>query len=468
MPADSRPNVVVFFTDQQRHDTTGLHGNPLGLTPNFDRVASAGTHLYHHFTCAPVCGPARACLQTGTYISRNGVVTNGKTPWNENLPCLGQTFRDAGYATGYIGKWHLSNAGDTGPVPTDQRGGYEHWLAANALEHTSSDYRTRLWDADNQPHDLPGYRVDALTDASIRFINDKKDQPFFLMTSYLEPHHQNHVDDYPPPDGYRQMYDGRWVPPDLAALPTHDPALSNPESAVGGSAHAHLGGYCGMVKRLDEAFGRVMDALKSLGLTDNTIVCFTSDHACHFKTRNAEYKRTCHESSIRVPGLLTGPGFVGGGQRREPVSLVDLPPTLIDAAGLDVPDTMQGRSVRRLIQGHEPDWPTEAFVQVCDATPGRAIRTSRWKYAVTADDGFDRHARHHDAYAETHLYDLLYDPHELTNMIDVESHAVVRDACRARLLRRMAEVGEPEPTIHQPAELRPAGQRKVTQDEAAA
>src|SRR5690606_5952672 len=101
------------------------------------------------------------------------------------------------------------------------RGGYQDWLAANCLEMTSDAYRTRLWDESDRPVDLPGYRVDALADAAIRYIHErsKEDQPFFLFVSFLEPHHQNHLDDYPPPDGYRQMYTGRWTPPDLAALP---------------------------------------------------------------------------------------------------------------------------------------------------------------------------------------------------------------------------------------------------------
>src|SRR5690606_15354483 len=109
-------------------------------------------------------------------------------------------------------------------------------------------------------------------------------------------------------------------------------------AALGGSAPGHLGGYWGMVKRLDEAFGRLLDALQSLGLADDTILLFTSDHGCHFQTRNsagrvAEYKRSCHESSIRVPALFAGPGFAGGGQLQQLVSLVDLPPTLLDACG---------------------------------------------------------------------------------------------------------------------------------------
>ena len=133
--------------------------------------------------------------------------------------------------------------------------------------------------------------------------------------SFLEPHHQNDHDSYPAPTGYREKYAGRWVPPDLAALPDWEwmQGSKHPNATLmGGSTHHQLGGYCGMVKRLDEAFGRVMDALRSLGLEDDTIVLFTSDHGCHFKTRNSEYKRSCHDSSIRVPTLSPGPGFRGG------------------------------------------------------------------------------------------------------------------------------------------------------------
>ena len=122
-----------------------------------------------------------------------------------------------------------------------------------------------------------------------------------------------------------------------------------------------------MVKRLDEALGRVLDALKSLDLLDNTIILFTSDHGCHFKTRNAEYKRSGHESSIRVPTALHGPGFNGGGQLQQLVSLVDLPPTLLDAAGIPVPEEMQGRSILPLTRGETDGWPEEVFVQISES-----------------------------------------------------------------------------------------------------
>jgi arylsulfatase A-like enzyme len=439
-----QPNVIVFFTDQQRWDTSGLHGNPLELMPNFDRAAQAGTHIFHSFTCQPVCGPARSCLQTGRYATATGCWRNA-IPLPPATTTLAHHFRNAGYTTGYIGKWHLAGAE---PVSVEQRGGYEYWLASNVLEFTSQPYRTVIYDKDNQPVVLPGYRIDALTDAAIRYIDDHQAEPFFLFLSYLEPHHQNDLDDYPPPVGYRERYTGRWVPPDLAAL--------------GGSAHQHLGGYYGLVKRLDEAFGRLLDALQSLGLRDDTIVLFTSDHGCHFKTRNSEYKRSCHESSIRVPTMLCGPGFDGGGQLRQLVSLIDLPPTLLDAAGIDVPTEMQGRSILPLLRG-SADWPEEVFVQISESQVGRAVRTQRWKYGVTAPDKNGSKDPSSERYVEEYLYDLQADPYELNNLVGRASHEEVAAVMRQRLLRRMVDAGEAEPVI-EPAELRPSWFRVSIED----
>jgi len=446
-----RPNVVVFFTDQQRWDTTGVHGNPCDLTPNFDRMAHEGTHLPHFFTCQPVCAPARSCLQTGQYATTTGVFRNG-IGLRPDAVTLATCFRQAGYATAYIGKWHLARTRTSGAVPAEERGGYAEWLGANALEGVSEPYHTVLFDNEDKRVELPGYRVDALTDAAIRYVGRHRGDPFLLFLSFLEPHHQNHLDDYVPPDGYRERYTGRWLPPDLAAL--------------GGSAHQHLGGYCGVVRRLDEALGRLLDALKSLRLDGRTIVLFTSDHGCHFKTRNGEYKRSCHESSIRVPAALRGPGFDGRGQARGLVSLVDIPATLLDAAGLPVPETMQGRSVLPLLQGTAEDWPEEVFVQISEAQVGRAVRTRRWKYAVHAPDKHGGRDMGSDRYEEECLYDLECDPYELTNLLGLESHQQVLHTMRGRLLRRMVAAGEPAPEIV-PGPSRPGGQRRVSAEEAA-
>jgi arylsulfatase A-like enzyme len=165
-----------------------------------------------------------------------------------------------------------------------------------------------------------------------------------------------------------------------------------------------------MVKRLDEALGRLRDALRSLSLLDNTIVLFTSDHGNHFKTRNAEYKRSCHDACIRVPGALGGPGFEGGGRLQSFVSLVDLPPTLLDAARLAVPPEMQGRSLLPLLRGETEGWPGEVFLQISESQVGRAIRTRRWKYSVVAPGMRGSEVAGADRYVEECLYDLHADP----------------------------------------------------------
>jgi arylsulfatase A-like enzyme len=441
-----QPNVVVFFTDQQRADTTGAHGNPMGITDNFDMMAANGTHCANAFTCQPVCVPARLSLQTGKYASTYGSYNNSKgLPDGEKT--LGHYFREAGYRTGYIGKWHLAKAN---PVPVESRGGYDYWLGGNSVEAFSDSYTSILYDNDGKEVRLPGYRADSYADASIRFIDENKDRPFFLMTSWLEPHFQNNDDNFPPPEGYEEKYaKDYWIPPDLRAL--------------GGTAARHLPGYYGMVKRLDECLGRVRDALRSLNLLENTIIVFTADHGCHFKTRNSEYKRSCHDSSTRIPLAFSGPGFEQGGKLREMISLIDVPPTLLDACGIPVPDGMQGRSITKLIN-REPrakeEWPEEVLIEFCD-NPfiGRAVRTSRWTYSVKRRvEGLD--VSKEWVFAEECLYDNQSDPWQLDNLITAQSYSEVKSVMRERLLKRMAEAGEPAPEIIE-AETVPSGQRHV-------
>ena len=447
--AQKRPNVIVFFTDQQRWDTTGVHGNPLDLTPNFDRLARAGTDVHTSITCQPVCGPARACLQTGMYATETGCYRND-VPLPADSRTLAHYFGEAGYDTAYIGKWHLSDEG-AGPVSKAQRGGYDYWLASNILEFTSDAYDMVMYDGDGAAQKLPGYRVDAQTDAMIRYINDHQNRPFFLFSSFIEPHHQNHRNDYPAPPGYAERYRGRWLPPDLAAL--------------GGSSHQHMAGYLGMIKRLDEALGRLVDALISLDLLEDSIILFTSDHGNHFKTRNAEYKRSCHDASVRVPTMLYGGPFTGGGRITQLVSLIDLPPTLLDAAGVPAPDVMSGTSILPLARGEAVDWQEEVFIQMSEAQLGRAIRSKRWKYAVTAPNGDGWDDASSDHYVETELYDLLADPEELHNRAGLETHRAVCDVLRSRLIRRMLEAGEDEPIIEPAPAVLGSGQLLVDIEE---
>jgi arylsulfatase A-like enzyme len=428
----ARPNVLVFFTDQQRFDTTGVHGNPHGLTPHFDRMAREGVHVEHSFTCQPVCAPSRAALQTGRYPTATGCFRNG-IPLPAGEPTLAHRFAAAGYQTAYMGKWHLADDDVAGPVRPEQRGGYERWLASNLLEFTSDAYETTLHDERGEPHDLPGYRADALTDAAISYLRQDRDRPFFLFLSYLEPHHQNSRDDYPAPHGYADRYPDPWLPGDLAALD--------------GNTREHLAGYYGMVRRVDECLGRVRGTLDELGLADDTVVLYTSDHGCHFKTRNDEYKRSCHDASIRVPTALTGPGFDSGQPVRRLVSHIDLPPTLLDVAGIAMPPEMDGHSLLPVVRGEPDPRPDDVVVQISESQVGRALRTPRWKYAAVAPgaDGWTTPAA--ERYVDSHLYDLDADPHELHDLVDSPAHRDVLAQLRDRLVERIVEAGEKRPEI---------------------
>ena len=221
-----------------------------------------------------------------------------------------------------------------------------------------------------------------------------------------------------------------------------------------------------MIKRLDEALGRLLDALRSLDMLDDAIILFTSDHGCHFKTRNAEYKRSCHDASLRVPTALHGGPFTGGGRVSQLVSLIDLPPTLLDAAGISIPDEMQGRSILPLLKGEADDWHDEVYAQISESQVGRTIRSRRWKYAVTAPDKDGWNDAGSESYIESALYDLLADPYELVNLAGYASHRAVSDVLGGRLIKRLTAAGEAEPII-EPAPLNEGvgGQLRVTAEE---
>jgi arylsulfatase A-like enzyme len=439
-----KPNVLVFFTDQQRWDTVGCYGNPLGLTPNLDEMAGRGTRLDRAFTVQPVCGPARACLVTGKYATETGCWRNSLALPGD-VPTTARAFRAAGYSANYIGKWHLANAkcegatlGKQEPVPPEKRGGFDdYWLAADVLEFFSAPYQLRLMDQDGKTVERAGYRVDAQTDIVIEFLEreaKQRERPFFLTVSYLEPHFQNDVDEFVAPNGYAEEIAKRiWVPPDLAAL--------------GGSTKHHLPGYYGCVKSLDENLGRVLRFLSKTGLDNDTVVLFCTDHGCHFKTRNGEYKRSCHESSIRVPAVFQGPGFDRGAVVHELTSLLDWPATLLDSAELPPLPGQRGRSVLPLLHGRGTDWPKDVLVQISESQVGRAVRTDRWKFGVDAPgrNGWDEPAS--DSYVEEYLYDLEKDPYELNNLAGQEGTRDTTNKLATILKRRMVEAGEKEPDI---------------------
>ncbi|MHB9032303.1 MAG: sulfatase-like hydrolase/transferase [Anaerolineae bacterium] len=436
------PNIVFLFSDQQRWDTCGCYGQPLDITPNLDRLAAQGVRFEYAFTCQPVCGPARACLQTGKWATEVGCHTNHRMlPMQETT--IAHQLAARGYDTAYIGKWHLASTGAKGgpddftvsPIPPERRGGYDYWLASDVLEFTSHSYDGHMFDGAGQARYFPEgrYRVDALTDWALEYLAGRgHNKPFFLFVSYIEPHHQNDHGHFEGPHGSKEKFRDFVVPGDLAGTE--------------GDWQQEYPDYLGCIHSLDENVGRVCDALDSLGLADNTLLVYTSDHGSHFRTRNAEYKRSCHDSCIRIPLIMRGPGFRGGKIPQDLVSLIDLPPTLLAAAGADIPAGLRGHNLQILLNDPPANWPDEVFLQISESQCGRAIRTRRWKYSVRAPDktGSDPSS---EVYVEDFLYDLESDPHERTNLVLEPGLAEVRCKLAYTLARRMAAAGEAEPLI---------------------
>ncbi|MFW5996721.1 MAG: sulfatase-like hydrolase/transferase [Lentisphaeria bacterium] len=445
--SNERPNIIFFFTDQQRWDTCGCYGQKLPVTPNLDRMAEEGVQFEHAFTCQPVCGPARACLQTGKYASQIDCPTNHRL-LPQDHKTIAHWLSDAGYEVGYLGKWHLASFGPRGgkddfrthPVPLERRGGYkDFWLASDALEFTSHSYDGHMFDQDGNRREFPAgrYRADVLGDWTLEYLDSRtREQPFFLFLSFIEPHHQNDNNRYEGPTGSAEQWKDYEVPGDLLE--------------TDGDWRENYPDYLGCCNALDRNLGRIRDKLEELGIADNTLIIFTSDHGSHFRTRNGEYKRSCHDGAIRVPLVIDGPGFRGGKNITELVSLIDLPPTLLASAGLEVPAYMRGQALNQLTWEQECDWRDDVYLEISESHVGRALRTQRWKYEVwypEAETGAVPKAPD-GVYRECYLYDLDADPYEKNNLVDTPEYAEVRQELATKMCRRLRESGEAEnPTI---------------------
>jgi arylsulfatase A-like enzyme len=429
----------MIISDQFRADNLGALGrNPMNLTPNLDQMASRGVLFCNAYCNQPVCAPARASIFTGQYPSRHTVWHNGPG-LPEGATTLASVLRQAGYSANYMGKWHLAPNDATpatrGPVPPHQRGGFlDLWEAANTLEFTSTAYEGNLYDNDSKPIHWSGqYRTDFMTDRAQRFLRSAR-QPFLLVLSYLEVHHQNSTDTYDPPKEFKGKYPNPFIPPDLRPLP--------------GSWPSQLSDYYGCVGKMDETVGTIRKTLSETGLDKNTILLFTSDHGCHFKTRNAEYKRSPHDSSIHIPLVIEGPGFNRGLQVSELVSQVDLMPTLLQALGLSVPAPVQGHSFLPLLERRTEGWRNEVYFEMSEFVTGRGLRTPQHTYAVSAPKmpGW-RSVPRADKYVEYMLYDNYADPCQHVNLIGRTEARGITESLRDRMLARIQEAGDPSTAI---------------------
>jgi|GEM_PF-148283 len=454
------PNILIVIADQFRWDCVGAYGlNPMGVTPNIDSIARRGAAFQNAVTNQPWCSPSRACLFTGQYGTRNGVWKLGPG-LRPDSTTLATVLRSHGYTTNYIGKWHLAphtaNSAKVDPlgrhglgyVPPQYRGGFlDLWQASNVLELTTHPYEGNLWDADGKVIHYDGiYRVDFLTQLAVQFLKQKHEKPFLLVVSQLEPHEQNDEDRPVPPKKYAGKYVNPFVPHDLRALP--------------GMWQELLPDYYGGIKAIDDSVGVLLKTLSEQGLAENTIVVILSDHGNHFLTRTyEEWKCTPHESSIHIPLLIQGPGFDHSGMVPEVVSMVDVTPSLLDAVGVKIPDTVQGRSFMPVLRSPEgrSSWRQEAFIQFAESAIGRALRTNKWTYCAIDPNRDGMAAPNSSTYQEYQTYDLQTDPHQLINMVgrretgnwDEFSNRSDVDDLRERLRSRIVEAGEGNPVVTQ-------------------
>jgi len=444
-----RPNIVLYCSDQLRTDFIGAYNeNSMTKTPNLDSMVRRGSSFKYAVTNQPLCSPSRACMITGRYATETGEWKIA-TGMRDDLPTLASVLRENGYTANFIGKWHLMKADHKthagyGWVPLEHRHGFlDLWEGANEFEHTTHPYYGTIWDSDGKEITYKDeYRVDFITDRAVKFLKQPQEKPFLLYISQLEPHQQNDLGRVVAPKGYAERYKNPWVPADVRGLP--------------GDWQEQLPDYYGCAEKIDESVGTILKTLEEQGLLDNTIVAFISDHGCQFKTRNTEYKRSPHDASIRIPFSLQGPGLDRSVVRDEIVTMIDLTPTLLAAAGIAAPASMKGRNALPLFASREAQeaWDNTAYIQISESMVGRAIRTPQWCYCVADRSKIGTETPASAQYDEYQMYNLSDDPAQQVNLIAREEYREQAARLRALLLKKMSEAGEEVAEIT-PAHLYP-------------
>ncbi|MBQ7366312.1 MAG: sulfatase-like hydrolase/transferase [Spirochaetaceae bacterium] len=451
---EKRPNIIFYFTDQQRSDTCGCYGQPLPITPYLDQLASEGVCFENAFSPQPVCGPCRAIFQTGKYATDTGCFRNS-IALPQQVKTVANWLEEAGYQTAYIGKWHLASEGELekkphqdyqiAPIPLHLRGGYKgFWRTADVLEFTSDGYGGYVFDEDMNRRDFTGYRADCITDFALEFFDSTvknswegtEGRPFFMTISHIEPHHQNGAHHYQGPEGSKADFADFVPPEDLKVL-------------GGGDWQEEYPDYLGACASLDKNLGRLVARLKELGIYDNTVIIFAADHGSHFKTRNRDsklrgyddYKRTGHDSALKVPLVISGGSFSGNKGYRESqlVSTESLPKTIMALAGVDVGDAMIGENLLDVVEKKDDNRKNQVFAQISESKVGRCIRTAEYLYAVYAPDkdgGLDMNS---SVYADDYLYHLPTDPHQLVDVVADPAHSQAKAQLRQSLLAWIQE-----------------------------
>jgi arylsulfatase A-like enzyme len=449
---DTRPNIVVVVVDDMRFDEFGLGGHPYLETPGVDALARRGTHFANAYHTTPLCSPNRACILTGQYASRHGIVDNTSRSYaSHRLPTFARELQRASYDTAHVGKWHMGND----PTP---RPGYSTWVSFAGQGHVADP---ELFE-DGRLRRVPGYVTDLLSDRAVEFVSRKRAAPFMLYLGHkaIHPEIQQRDDGsvdvassegFVPAARHRGRYAGRkfprranYGPAASGAKPMLDAVLAEKRSpsirnAFGaavldeGVSDETIQQRAEMMLSVDEGIGRLVTALEERGVFENTLFVFMSDNGSFFGEHGLSIERRFpYEESVRCPLVVSHPARVDPGRGVSAFALsIDIAPTLLDAAGLAIPPGVQGRSLLPhlagpptggrdafLIEyhGHENPFPWIANIDY------RAVRFGRYKYI--------RWVRHDDAHE---LYDLEADPLERRNLADDPTSAPLVAQAREKL-----------------------------------
>jgi arylsulfatase A-like enzyme len=447
----TRPNILFICTDQQRYDSLGVNGNPVCQTPNLDRLAAAGMNFTRAFTVSSLCSPARASLLTGLYPHNHGMTDNcnaRQVSTRELSPALITFPQLLKYRTGYVGKWHVGQKrtpldwGFDDYIPGE--GWHEWWPEGVQLEKESAmrlPYAPEKPMAARVPLPLEAYPEYQRASAAIALLEGYARQcaPFLLCLDFFAPHYPHYL-----PEPYASMYDPaalpRWVNFADALPEVHEGTrwLKQRWGVSDWETCAEIvAAYYGHVTCLDHQIGRVLEALDRMGLARDTLVVFTSDHGDLTGAHGILQKGAVgYDELYRIPLIARWPGVVEMGVECDGlVELSDLMPTLLEVAGVGVPQGLDGRSMAPLLQGGMPmDWRQEVFAEYLGSQNGdialKILRTAEYKLVLSAS-GPDE------------LFDLKKDPGELENRIGDPAYGAVRRDLAGRLHRRMRISGDP-------------------------
>jgi arylsulfatase A-like enzyme len=420
----AQPNIVYVFADQWRAQAIGYAGDANARTPNIDRLAGQSVNFVNAVSGCPVCSPYRASLLTGQYWHKHGIFLND-VPLSNEAVTVAEVLRDAGYDTGYIGKWHLDGHGRLSFTPPERRHGFSFW---RALECTHEYNNSQYYADDPEPKRWAGYDAIAQTEEAQRYIRDRSGgkQPFALFMSWGPPHN--------PYETAPQKYRDRIRAEDIVLRP-------NVPAENAEAARKDLAGYYAHMMALDDCVGQLMDTLDACGIAENTLFVFTSDHGDMLYSQGQQRKQRPWDESIRVPFLLRYPAALGTAGRKTECLLntPDIMPTLLGLSGVAVPDTVQGRDFSRdLVQKKEAD--ADAALIACITPFGEYLRKNggrEYRGIRTRQHTYVR-----DLNGPWLLYDNAADPHQQTNLCGKEECRALQEQLDKRLTQMLEDCGD--------------------------